>query len=264
MMYQRFNYFYICIAMLLLTGGLSFLLRGGAGPAAEAQPGSGADPILTRVSLQQRLELLTAEPRRDLEQLQERLEHLAGEIRKTQDHLKGSGQESFPDMRGHPAEQAVNFLRERGLISGYPDGGFHPDERVTRAALAVMLAKAKNLTPEPASVSFRDLGRGHWAAGAIGAAQAAGYFRGYPDGSFQPDRFVTRAEAAAVLQKAFIISETPEAGKYRDLQGHWAVHAIEILTAAGIVDGYADNTFRPDLAMLRADMAAAFARILQR
>jgi|GEM_PF-1814110 len=270
MMSKRFQFLAICIFIFLVVALSIFLLRGTGEPAlaqtagtqaqaAGEEPGSASDPVLTRASLEQRLEALTAGPQRDLEELQGRLARVEEGIRTVQDLLKAS----FPDLRGHRAEQAVNFLRGRGIIGGYPDGMFHPDEQVSRAALAVMLAKAKNLSPNPAAVWFKDVVPGHWAAGAIGAVKGAGYLHGYPDGRFRPDQGVTRAETAAILRSAFPVQAKAPAVKFRDLTGHWAAGDIELLAAAGILEGFADGTFRPDQAMSRADVAMALARILQ-
>ncbi len=270
MMSKRFQFLAICIFIFLVVALSVFLLRGTGEPAraqtagtqAQAEgeePGSASDPVLTRASLEQCLESLTAGPQRELEALQDRLDRVEKGIRAVQDLLKAS----FPDLRGHRAEQAVNFLRARGIIGGYPDGRFHPNDPVSRAALAVMLARAKNLSPVPATALFKDVAPGHWAAGAIGAVKGAGYLHGYPDGRFRPDQAVTRAEAAAVLRSAFPVQVKAPAVKFRDLEGHWAAGDIELLAAAGIVEGFADGTFRPDQAMSRADVAMALARILQ-
>lgn len=270
MMSKRFQFLAICIFIFLAVALSIFLLRGSGEPAraetagtraqaAEEEPGSASDPVLTRASLERRLEALTEGPRRGLEELQGRLDQVEEGIRAVQALLKAS----FPDLRGHRAEQAVNFLKARGVISGYPDGRFHPDDPVSRAALAVMLARAKNLSSNPAAAGFKDVPPGHWAAGAIGAVKAAGYLHGYPDGRFRPDQAVTRAEVAAVLHNAYPVQGKAPAAKFRDLKGHWAAGDIELLAAAGIVEGFADGTFRPDQAMSRADVAMALARILQ-
>ncbi len=225
----------------------------------DGEPGSFSDPVLTKNSFQQHLEHLLKQPRRQLSLLESRLNRIEQGIRGIQERFAVS----FPDLRGHWAEQAVITLRVRGIIQGCPDGRFHPEEPVTRGALAVMLARAKNLSPQPDKAKFLDLSSGHWAAGAIGAARAAGYLRGYPDGTFRPEKEVTRAEVAVLLNKAFAPQAGGRTGKdFRDLAGHWAAGDIEELARAGILGGYPDGTFRPDRTMSRAEVAGALARIL--
>lgn len=243
---------------------LAQVLEPGAGQGAVVAPGSGepgsaSDPVLTRSSLLRHLEGLFEEPRRKLSALERRLALVEQGIRAVQESFAAS----FPDLRGHWAERAVIALRARGIIGGYPDGRFYPERPVARAELAVMLARAKNLSPRPGEAVFSDLGPGHWAAGAIGAARAAGYLQGYPDGTFRPEKGVTRAEAAVVLNRAF----SPRAGSggsgvFRDLKGHWAAGDVAELAAAGILGGYPDGTFRPQRAMTRAELAVALARVL--
>ncbi|MDH7576592.1 MAG: S-layer homology domain-containing protein [Bacillota bacterium] len=223
------------------------------------EPGSVSDPVLTRSSFEQYLERLFREPRQQLAALEGRLARVEQGIQA----IQGSFAASFPDLRGHWAEQAVIALRARGIIDGYPDGRFHPEQPVTRGALAVMLARAKNLPLRPGEAVFSDLAPGHWAAGAIGAARAAGYLQGYPDGTFRPEQNVTRAEVAVILNKAF----KPRAGSgtpklFRDVAGHWAAADIGELAGDGILGGYPDGTFRPQRTMSRAEVAGAMARVL--
>lgn len=90
-----------------------------------------------------------------------------------------------------------------GYASGFEDGTFRPAETVSRAQAAAFIAKAKNLAASGmAAERFTDSGAlAEWAKGAIGAAAGAGYMSGYEDGSFQPDRALTRAEAVAMLER---------------------------------------------------------------
>lgn len=252
---------------MLLCAGMVFIFLIGVAvlffQPVEAQggsggPGSAADPLLTRNSLKSYLDGLFAGMRQELDAATCRLDRVATGIQV----LQGGIAASFPDMRGHSAEQAVNYLRNRGIISGYPDGNFYPGEGVTRATLVVMVVQAIESPPKAGSTGFPDVAAGHWAAGAIRAARDAGLVRGYPDGKYYPDRKVTRAEVAVVLNQAFQPAPLSAAVQYRDLQGHWAAKAIENLAAAGVFDSSADGCFHPDRIMTRAEIAVALARAL--
>jgi hypothetical protein len=222
-------------------------------------PGSAADPVFTRSSFHSYVEQLLHNVRGELAVLEERLNKVARQIEEIKEKASGI----FPDMRGHWALEYVSFLQSRGIIGGYPDGTFRPEEPVTRAALAVMILKAKNLNPNPEAATFPDVPRTHWAAGAIGAVRAAGFLQGYPDGSFRPERELTRAEAAVVLNKAFQPQPEGSFPAFRDLEGHWAKSDVQQLAAAGIIGGYPDGTFRPDQKVKRAELAAMLAKILR-
>lgn len=232
------------------------LLAQGSG---EGEPGSVYDPVLTRDSFNSFLKLLFEGKRRQIEQLEARFDRVERGILSVQECLKGT----FPDLRGHWAEEAVIFLRQKGIISGYPDGTFHPDEQVSRAAFAVMLARAKNLASDQAGAKFIDVSPGYWASGEIGAAQAAGFLNGYPNGMFYPERKVTRAEMSVVINKAFAPRPSDRPVAFKDLKNHWAQKDIENLAAAGVLGGYPDGTFRPDKTVSRAEAAAVFAKVLR-
>jgi hypothetical protein len=233
-----------------------------AGPAeadqAAGDPGTAADPLLSVSSLQQHLNQLFAAQSRQLDTLENRLDQVSSELQALQDKAGPP----FPDLKDHWAAGAVLTMKNRGIISGYPDGKFHPEDPVTRAAMAAMLARAKNLEPDPGAAGFKDVPSGHWAAGPIGAVRAAGYMQGYPDGSLRPERGVNRAEAAAMLDKAFTPSGSATAG-FKDIDdSYWAAAAIRRMAGAGIISGYPDGTFRPDRVMSRAEAAAMLANVL--
>jgi hypothetical protein len=204
-------------------------------------------------SLQQHLDQLFQTQNQQLDSLQARLDLASKDLQA----LNTSGT-PFPDLIGHWAASAVLALKERGIISGYPDGNFHPDDSVTRADMAVMLAKAKQLASKSGgSTGFPDVPTSYWAAGAIEAAKAAGYLQGYPDGSFRPEQGVSRAEAAVLLDKAFSAQSGGRTANpsFADVDSsYWAAGAIAVLAAAGI-GGYPDGTFRPDKIVSRAEAA---------
>ena len=92
--------------------------------------------------------------------------------------------------------------------AGYPDGTFKPNETITRAQAAVFIANAINASVG-ATPDFTDASNiPAWAKDAVGAVVANGYMSGYPDGSFQPNAVLTRAEAVSTLNR--IMGEEPE------------------------------------------------------
>ncbi|NLC07886.1 MAG: S-layer homology domain-containing protein [Syntrophomonadaceae bacterium] len=103
----------------------------------------------------------------------------------------------------------INYLANQKIISGFPDGTFHPQEGVTRAQAALFLVKVLGLNlAEVTESGFSDLSADHWAFAAIGAAVKAGYLQGYPDGTFRPEQPISRAEGI-VLALRLSKSELP-------------------------------------------------------
>ena len=94
----------------------------------------------------------------------------------------------------------VATLNNAGVITDSSNGYFRPNEAITRAELAAMLA---NFTETAGAANyFNDVSASYWAANAIAICAKLGWITGYPDGSFRPDRNVTRAELMAMINRA--------------------------------------------------------------
>ena len=103
---------------------------------------------------------------------------------------------------GHPAEIPVLTLNALGLINGYPDGTFKPDNTITRAEFAAIVARAFKLEDKPVTTEFTDVPSTHWATGNIGAAYAAGIINGYGDGTFGPEDPIKEEQAVKMVVAA--------------------------------------------------------------
>lgn len=126
----------------------------------------------------------------------------------------------------------VAYLESFSILSGYQDGTFKPDNKISRAEFATMI----NNFAKPANVSslkhFTDVKPDHWAKANIDNAVALEWMSGYPDGTFGPDKKITRAEVVSVVNK--LIERTPDkadlnskAGRYKDLKdGFWAYYDV--------------------------------------
>jgi Rib/alpha/Esp surface antigen-like repeat protein len=149
----------------------------------------------------------------------------------------------FSDTPSRWYNGAVNAVVDAGIMNGYPDGSFRPNEKITRAEFAQMIKAIDkaNSTTAP----FEDV-KGHWAEAAINQAYGNERIKGYPDGSFRPNAEITRAEAVTICNKLFHrevdakgLSEklkNPTAIKhFLDLdKSHWAYY--EILEASSTHD----------------------------
>lgn len=94
---------------------------------------------------------------------------------------------------------SVSTLSAMGVITGYPDGTFHPNANITRAEFAAILSRLAGVKSAK-TASFSDIS-GHWAISAISAVSAKGWVTGYPDGTFRPNAKITRAEAMAMINR---------------------------------------------------------------
>jgi peptide/nickel transport system substrate-binding protein len=170
---------------------------------------------------------------------------------------------TFPDLMGHWSSVAVTKLVDLGFVTGYQDGSFRPDAAITRAELVTILVRMKKLTAPTTTVTgFSDV-NGHWAADSIEAAVAAGIVTGYPDGSFQPDRQVTRAEEATMLVRIEKLAEAqPSSPSFVDVAtGYWGFGFIEQAKEQGLITGYPDGSFRPDQTSTRGEACTMISRL---
>ena len=94
----------------------------------------------------------------------------------------------------------VATLEKAGVIVDSKDGDFRPNDAITRAELASMLARFANVTG--GTTSFSDVPAAHWAADYIAAAVRSGWITGYPDGTFRPEQTIKRAEMVAMVNRA--------------------------------------------------------------
>ena len=94
---------------------------------------------------------------------------------------------------------AIATLSNGGIISGYPDGTFDPNGYITRAEFAVIAARFFDMDYQGEDL-FPDID-GHWAQDYINQAAEDGFIEGYPDGTFGPDKYITRAEAVTLVNR---------------------------------------------------------------
>lgn len=167
-------------------------------------------------------------------------------------------QAALNDVKGNWAESAIRDLYGAQIVVGYPDGTFRPDRPVTRAEFAKMVVKAFKVSSDAVPV-FSDV-RGHWATRYINAV-GKDYMTGYSDGSFRPDRNITRAEAVAVITGILKLGTDgekpikPWVPSFDDVpEKYWAYDQIEIANRIGILRNYEDR-FSPDHAANRSETA---------
>lgn len=106
--------------------------------------------------------------------------------------------EDFPDVDSNRwSTRHIATLAKGNIIKGYPDGNFMPGNFITRAELATIASRFDRLSPFVKN-SFSDID-GHWANKYINSAFTKGWINGYPDGTFKPDQYITRAEFVTLV-----------------------------------------------------------------
>ena len=127
----------------------------------------------------------------------------------------------------------VAYLSEFGILSGYSDGTFRPNNKITRAEFVKIAESFEALTWGLSP--YNDVDGGHWAFRYIVSSAAKGWISGYPDGSFRPNSFISRAEAVTIVNrllerrpdKYYIDTHKPELKPFTDLKpSYWAYYEI--------------------------------------
>ncbi len=95
--------------------------------------------------------------------------------------------------------KAVASMAQGGYVTGYEDGNFYGDNAITRAEMVAMVVRFT--AAKEGTVSFADVDNSHWAYDAIATAVARNWVSGYPDNTFRPDQYITRAETMAVINR---------------------------------------------------------------
>ena len=146
-----------------------------------------------------------------------------------------------------------------GYISGMGDGTFAPTKATTRAEFASMIAKAMGYEANPDAPSmFPDVADDFWGKAAINFCAQNGIITGYDDGTFQPNKAITRQEAASILRNAFKLTESSSETFPDDsaISG-WAKESVYIVKASGLMKGDAGTgNFRPTDTIIRAEAAS--------
>ena len=151
-------------------------------------------------------------------------------------------------------------------VTGYPDGSFGPNKNITREETATIFYRLLTAESREKYASkespFADVAQGRWSCEAIATMANAGVITGYPDGSFGPQKSITRAEFATIAARFLSDPYTGET-IFSDTKGHWAEDAINRAAAAGWIKG--DNgKFRPDDKITRAEAVTLINRMLNR
>lgn len=166
----------------------------------------------------------------------------------------------FADVKGHWAAAYVADLFAQGVVSGKDATHYDPDLAITRAEFLKIVLKTLGILVDEKAVTttFKDVDGKIWYAPYIAAASAKGIIAGYPDKTFKPNGFVTRAEAVKIiLVAAGITASTTFDAHFSDVpaKGAWFKDYVNFAAEKLIVSGYANGKFGPNNKLTRAEAA---------
>lgn len=164
---------------------------------------------------------------------------------------------SFSDISEHWAKSYIEKASSKGIISGYHDGTFLPDNPVKRSEFTKMVNNAIGNTAST-TISFSDAPSYEWYYNDVAKAVAAGYAGGYDTGEFKPDSYITRQEAAVMLSRI-----VPAAGSSANLSvysdkaniGDWAESSLSRIIGKKYMGAYDDGMLHPLDNLTRAQAA---------
>lgn len=172
----------------------------------------------------------------------------------------------FKDVNSFVDE--IEYLAAKGIIQGYTDGTFKPNNSVTRLQAVRMILREKGINDFSAIVNpgFIDVKPGDNGYEEIAKAVELGIISGKVNAQgqkyFDSNGNLTRSQAAKILVSAYDLKGTSPA-EFKDVsKEHWAYDVVSVLAANNIAAGYADGTFKPSINLSRQHFAAFMARCL--
>jgi hypothetical protein len=179
---------------------------------------------------------------------------------------------AFNDL---PAEfwgrRFINVLSSRGIIKGFPDYSFRPNQPVSRAEFAAILQQAFDQKVGKSAISFTDVTAQSWATPGINHAVSTGFLKGYPNKSFQPDQKISRVQVLVSLVSGLNLKPSNTTNQalaiYQDAKDipQYAIDKIATATANGLVVNYPNpKILAPNKEATRAEVAVMVHQALVR
>jgi hypothetical protein len=162
------------------------------------------------------------------------------------------------DTIGHWAEKTIDTFVKLHIIQGYGDGKFKPNGNITRAEFATTISRVFDISVDASnSVALNDVGS-HWAKDAIEKLASAGVLHGYGDGTFKPDKTISREDMVIILSRIVNlgkVNKNDSKGNFTDnaSASSYAANEIKAAAVAGIIKGKNDGAFDPQGNATRAE-----------
>ena len=153
-------------------------------------------------------------------------------------------------------EIADSTNTHNAYVNGYPGDVFLPNNNITRAEAAALIARVSDDFDANAvyPIDLTDVSADEWYANYVGYGVGKGMIRGYEDNTFHPANNITRAEFATLVSRMLGLQPDTAAPRFTDVGAdHWAYGAINAMCKIGLINGYEDFSFRPDQFITRAE-----------
>lgn len=172
---------------------------------------------------------------------------------------------SLKDVEGHWAKASIDKAVQQGVLKGYEDGSFKPDNNITRAEASAIIAKIGGYDNDTKNIRsiFPDIYPNDWFWAYVSYCYQKGFISGYQDGEFKPYNELTRAEACKILCSVAKLNVRVDAktNSFNDIKGHWAYRWIATMDQQGYLTGYEDGSFKPDNKITRAEFITMIDRM---
>ncbi len=182
---------------------------------------------------------------------------------------------TFADVEQHWAKAYVNEMGSRLVVSGIDASHFAPDRDITRAEFAAIIVRALGLTEDNKSKLFNDVKDSHWFSGSVAKANEYGIVNGMGDGSFMPNKAISRQEAMVMIAKAMKIAKmettlneadtSTQLSRFNDSNSVsvWAKISVATCTKLGVMEG-SNGSLRPQSNITRAETATVVMKMLKK
>ena len=171
---------------------------------------------------------------------------------------------AFSDIAEHWSNETVEKMKNSKIINGYEDDTFRPDDNMTRAEFVTVINRMLGLQEE-SSKYIPDINRSNWYYSEIRKAVKVGIIQGDAYGAIHPEDNITREEAIVILSRAFKLKKTsavPNGYEDVDSISSWAKKEVYSAIKEGYINGYEDDTIRPQNLITRAEALTMINRII--
>jgi rare lipoprotein A len=183
---------------------------------------------------------------------------------------------AFSDVsEGNKYYVAIKYLEENGIISGYSDGTFKPNEETNRAEALKMITLASGIITEEEIENsnkgdekqrpFTDTPTSEWYTAYLKAAKEKGLIQGYEDGTYKPEQTINLAEALKITMESFNHGDYPEISDYLYIdtpEDEWFTKYTAYAGSKGIINIYDSNNVNPEQEMTRGYLAEIIYRYM--
>lgn len=170
-------------------------------------------------------------------------------------NAEGWGPDWFSDVRGcHSSYPAIKYVRDEGIVEGYPDGTYKPETPINRAEFTkILMGVLGDDGPVCKIAPFPDVPYDAWYAQVVHRARCRGVIAGYPDGTFKPGNLINYAEAAKITANAYGLEVNPDEGtEWGNGNDAWFLpYSFALLRKHAVpptVDRYAHSLTRGEMA----------------